>query len=170
MKTIYVNDKMQQNYSYELVAPIGKQFDETFKPAFTPPEMLALGIFEGHYLNDCQDEFPQEWFDYGKLSPKHPDVQQNCFKIKSRLSLVEWRKRGWIIGPDPRGWFQWYCRYYMGRRMPEIDKIQIGRWKAFKRHKIQLYKNCPLSKLNCRPKQRQALLQWSYNPFVDENI
>ena len=165
MKIIYINDKMQHNYSYQLTEPIGQNFADDFRPAFTPPQMLALGVFEGHYLNDCQNEFPQEWFLNARLSVEKPDIQLNHFKVKSRLSLQEWQRKGWIYEPDIRGWFQWYCRYYMGRRIPELDTLQIKRWKAFKRHKIQLDKNCTPNQLNCRRKQRQALLQWAYNPF-----
>ena len=101
-----------------------------------------------------------------ELSPQNPNPKQNCFKLKSRLSLQEWQRRGWIIGPDPRGWFQWYCRYYMGRRIPEIDHKQIQRWRAFNRHRAQVEYNCMYGDLDCRPRQRQALLQWAYNPFI----
>ena len=160
-----VNDKMQQDYSYEYEAPIGQGFAVDFKPAFSPQRMLELGVFEGHYLNDCQSEFPQEWFINAHLSPEKPNIKINYFGIKSRLSLPEWQRRGWIIGPDPRGWFQWYCRYYMGRRIPDIDAVQIKRWKSFKRHAAQVRKNCLSLDLDCRRRQRQALLQWAYDPF-----
>ena len=162
---IIVNDKMQHNYIYEREEAEGANFAADFKPELTPKEMLELGVFEGHYLNDCREEFPASWFENAKLSPLHPDVNCNCFKIKSRLSLSEWQKRGWIYPPDVRGWFQWYCRYYMGRRIPAVDAVQIKRWRAFKRHKAQIEKNCRMLDFECRPKQRQALLQWAYNPF-----
>lgn len=161
---IVVNDKMQQGYTYALSAGEGKDFHPDFKPELTPREMLMLGVFEGHYLNDCQGEFPLDWFINAKLSPK-PDVAFNCFGIKSRQPLSVWREKGWIIGPDPRGWFQWYCRYYLGRRIPEIDLIQIKRWRLFRRHKAQVEKNCLALDFGCRRKQRQALLQWAYHPF-----
>ena len=162
---IIVNDKMQTDYVYELKAPEGKNFSAAFKPELSPKEMLALGVFEGHYLTDCIAEFPQHWFENAKMSSKSPCVDCNCFKIKSRMSLPEWQSRGWIISPDPRGWFQWYCRYYMGRRIDDVDQFQINRWKAFKRHKRQVFQNCALYDFDCRKKQRQALLQWAYNPF-----
>ena len=162
---IFVNDKMQQGYEYQLCEPEGKNFDPDFRPELTPIQMLEMGVFEGKYLTDCQNEFPKYWFDNARLSPDKPDVNCNYFDIKSRQPLSVWRQKGWIIGPDVRGWFQWYCRYFYGRRIPEVDRIQIGRWKAFKRHKAQVLKNClPLDE-NCRPKQRQALLQWAYNPI-----
>lgn len=162
---IVVNDKMQKNYEYELVEKEGSNFDFEFKPELTPKQMLEFGVFEGHYLNDCRKEFPDDWFINAKLSMNKPDIECNLFRVKSRQSLSVWKNKGWIIEPDIRGWFQWYCRYYMGRRIEKIDKIQIKRWKAFKRHKIQIEKNCMMMDFDCRKKQRQALLQWAYNPF-----
>lgn len=161
-----VNDKMQQGYEYQYSEPIGQNFRADFKPELTPKQMLEFGVFEGHYLNDCQREFPEDWFQNARLSLIKPDVKANYFQVKSRMSLQQWQKRGWILAPDPRGWFQWYCRYYMGRRSPEIDDRQINRWKAFKRHHVQVVKNCLQYDLDCRIKQRQALLQWAYNPFI----
>lgn len=163
---IIVNDKMQKDYSYSLSAPEGKDFAPDFTPDLSPKQMLEMGVFEGHYLNDCQNEFPTHWFANAKISLEKPDVSLNFFKIKSRQSLSVWQQKGWIISPDPRGWFQWYCRYYLGRRIPEIDTIQIKRWKAFKRHKAQIEHNCMPFDTECRKKQRQALLQWAYNPFL----
>ncbi len=163
---IIVNDKMQQNYIYERVAKEGKDFSPDFMPDLTPAEMLTLGVFEGHYLNDCQKEFPQSWFINAKLSPQKPSCDCNCFGVKSRMSLPEWQHKGWIIAPDVRGWFQWYCRYYSGRRLSDVDNIQIKRWRAFRRHLSQIEQNCLPLDTSCRPKQRQALLQWAYNPFI----
>jgi len=160
-----VFDKMQQGYSYEYAAPQGKNFAKDFKPELTPKEMLDMGVFEGHYMTDCQNEFPLSWFENARISPNKPCINCNFFELKSRMSLKEWQKRGWILEPDPRGWFQWYCRYYMGRRVEAIDALQIKRWKAFKRHKAQVFLNCALYDFDCRRKQRQALLQWAYNPL-----
>lgn len=165
--SIKVSDSMQSNYQYILQEPIGKNFDPPFAPELTPAEMLELGVFEGKYLNDCQEEFPLKWFEKAKLSPT-PDVTKNYFQIKSRQPLSEWIRKGWITpdDPDPRGWFQWYCRYYLGRRIPEVDQRQIKRWRAFARHRGQILKNCEKGNLHCRPRQRQALLQWAYDPFI----
>ena len=162
---VVVNDKMQKGYVYELTEPMGENFDKGFDPELTPKQMLMLGVFEGHYLNDCQNEFPKDWFKDAKMSENMPDESKNCFGVKSRQSLKVWQQKGWIIEPDVRGWFQWYCRYYMGRRLPKIDDVQIQRWRAFRRHKAQLMKNCMMMDFECRKKQRQALLQWAYNPF-----
>jgi hypothetical protein len=164
-KVIVVNDKMQSNYRYELVAPTGRNFGDEFKPHFSPKEMLEMGIFEGKYCNDCRAEYPEDWFENAKIGDR-PDPSLNYFGVKSRQPLSVWRKKGWIYGPDPRGWFQWYCRYYLGRRLPDIDDIQIKRWKAFARHAGQVRANCDPGDVFCRPRQRQALLQWSYDPLI----
>ena len=162
---ITVNDLMQSDYSYRLDALPGEDFDPAFKPHFSPKEMLELGVFEGKYMNDCRDEFPADWFAKAKLSDT-PDPSLNRFGVKSRQSLQVWQEKGWIVEPDIRGWFQWYCRYYQGRRIPEIDTFQIKRWKAFARHAGQIRANCDPGNLLCRPRQRQALLQWAYDPFI----
>ncbi len=175
-RIVEVRDKMQKGYSYELEARYGEEFDEGFEPELSPEDMLSMGVFEGKYLCDCTGEFPRDWFREalrkGKLSPERPNPDINEFRIKSRQSLKEWRKNGWIIGHDPRGWFQWYCRYYIGRRDPEIDHIQIGRWRSFRRHAGQILADpagkglSRAEKKKHRPKQRQALLQWAYYPYI----
>ncbi len=162
-KKIIVNDKMQQNYTYLLSAPSGKNFDPTFTPDLSPKEMLALGVFGGKYMTDCQKEFPASWFKKAKLSPQKSDPKLNYFKVKASGSLSTWRKKGWIYKDDPRGWFQWYCRYYMGRRLEKEDQRQIKRWHAFSRHAGAIKNNCRAGDSSCRPRQRQALLHWAYD-------
>ena len=162
---IHVDDRMQSGYTYRLEAPEGADFDPGFAPYHTPAEMLAMGVFEGKYLNDCRGEFTASWFEGAKLSDL-PDPSVNYFGVKSRQPLSVWREKGWIIGPDPRGWFQWYCRYNMGRRLPDTDAAQIKRWRAFARHAGQIRANCYPGDIFCRPRQRQALLQWAYDPLI----
>lgn len=154
---------MQKNYRYFLVEPIGKNFDPDFKPELTPPQMLELGVFGGKYMTDCQNEFPSSWFQKAKFFSKFHNSKLNYFKINASQPLSVWRQKGWIFDQDPRGWFQWYCRYYMGRRIPPEDTRQIKRWKAIRRHIGQIKKNCKRGDLSCRPKQRQALLHWAYD-------
>lgn len=164
-RLITVNDRMQQGYAYRLEAPEGQEFAPGFFPFYTPAEMLRMGVFEGRYCNDCQAEFPSDWFSAARTSPR-PDPALNYFGVKSRQPLSVWRDKGWIYGPDPRGWFQWYCRYYLGRRLPATDAIQIARWRAFKRHAGQIRANCAPNDTSCRPRQRQALLQWSHEATI----
>lgn len=154
---------MQKGYKYILSEKPGKNFDKEFKPQLTPKEMLELGVFGGHYMTDCQKEFPRSWFVKAKLNSKFHDKELNFFKINASQSLKEWKKKGWIHKGDPRGWFQWYCRYYLGRRSPKEDQIQIKRWKAIRRHIGQIVKNCREGDIYCRPRQRQTLLHWAYD-------
>lgn len=162
---IEVDDTMQSGYRYECAAPMGEDFAENFKPHHSPKEMLEMGVFEGKYCNDCRTELPADWFENARLGDM-PDEELNYFGIKSRQPLSVWKQKGWIFGPDPRGWFQWYCRYYLGRRLEDVDAIQIKRWRAFARHAGQIRANCEPGNIFCRRRQRQALLQWSYDPLI----
>ena len=159
---VVVNDLMQHGYIYHLIEPIGRNFDPSFQPELTPKEMLALGIFGGKYLTDCADEFPADWFTHAKLCPERHEPLLNYFGVNASQPLSVWRRKGWIHPDDPRGWFQWYCRYHLGRRGAD-DERQIKRWSAVRRHVAQLRANCPPHDLTCRRRQRQALLHWAYD-------
>ena len=160
---VAVVDLMQNGYEYDLVAPAGSAFALEFTPDLSPAEMLELGVFGGKYLTDCRDEFPEEWFTHARLCPGRHDPELNFFGVNASLPLSEWRSRGWIHADDPRGWFQWYCRYWMGRRMPAEDERQIKRWRAMTRHIAQVHKHCAPGDIGCRRKQRQALMNWAYD-------
>jgi len=143
-----------------------EEFYKLFKPQLTPKKMLELGVFGGAYFGEKIKEFPKDWFKKAKLS-KTFDVSMNRFKIAAGLSRKEWMDKGWIFKEDPLGWFQWYCRFKMGRRITHIDRIQIKRWKAFGgRHVPAIKKNCDEGDMQCRRRQRQAVLQWAYDPFI----
>ena len=161
-RTVVVNDKMQRRYRYALTAPVGRGFDPEFKPELTPAQMLALGVFGGKYMTDCRKEFPAGWFKKAKLSKRGRDCSLNFFGVDASQPLSVWRNQGWIHDADPRGWFQWYCRYHAGRRCPDDDR-QIRRWLAMRRHLAQLEKHCRRYDLGCRRRQRQALLHWAYD-------
>jgi hypothetical protein len=160
---IVVNDKMQKNYQYTLIEKEGKNFDAQFKPDLSPKQMLELGVFGGKYLGDCQNEFPKSWFQKAKLAKGKKDKNLNYFKVDASMPLKYWQEKGWIFKDDPRGWFQWYCRYYLGRRIEKEDNRQIKRFKQMTRHIGQIKANCRYQDLDCRKKQRQALLHWAYD-------
>lgn len=165
-RTVRVSDNIQRDYTYTCTAPIGQEFDPVFTPDLTPQQMLELGVFGGNYLNDCQAEFPAEWFSKARLSDHGHDPSLNFFKVDASQSLQVWQKKGWIYPEDPRGWFQWYARYYMGRRIPSEDQRQIQRWRAMTRHIAQLKNSCQPGDWSCRTRQRQALLHWAYDSRV----
>ena len=165
-KRVVVKDLMQKRYSYELSAPTGKQFDVRFKPDLSPKQMLTLGVFGGVYMRDSTKEFPKEWFTkakFQKTGTKKRDPKLNYFGVNASQPLSVWKAKGWIYKDDPRGWFQWYCRYYLGRRIPKEDERQIKRWLAMRRHIAQLARSCRPGDFSCHTKQRQALLHWAYD-------
>ena len=159
---VVVNDRMQRGYVYYRTEAIGRRFAEGFLPELTPRQMLELGVFGGKYMTDSRKEFPAAWFKNARLSPDRHDAKLNCFGVNASQPLSQWRENGWIYHEDPRGWFQWYCRYFMGRRCPD-DERQIKRWRAMRRHIAQIRSNCPRGESECRPRQRQALLHWAYD-------
>ena len=162
---VIVNDLMQSEYTYLLTEPAGKNFNFGFRPELIPEEMLKLGIFGGKYMTDCAAEFPEKWFEKAKLCSDYHDPNLNYFGVNASQPLMVWRSKGWIHPEDPRGWFQWYCRYFMGRRFPD-DERQIKRWRMMRRHISQIRQNCISEDINCRRKQRQAVLHWSYDSRV----
>ena len=159
---VAVNDRMQRGYIYHRTEPAGRNFAPHFQPQLTPRQMLQLGVFGGKYMNDCRAEFPASWFKGAKLCEERHDARLNYFGVKASQSLAVWRRNGWVRAQDPRGWFQWYCRYYMGRRSAD-DRRQIRRWRAIARHVAAIVKNCEKRDLACRRKQRQAVLHWAYD-------
>ena len=163
MKLIFVNDKMQKDFFYFLSEKEGKNFHPDFKPELSPKELLELGVFGGKYMTDCINEFPENWFENAVLSKDIKDASLNYFKIDASMPLSHWKEKGWIFEDDPRGWFQWYCRYFLGRRLVQEDLRQIKRWKSIRRHLGAIKKNCSPVDLSCRKKQRQALLHWAYD-------
>ena len=162
MKQVTVNDRMQRGYVYFLTEPEGENFDPEFRPQLTPSDLLKIGVFGGKYMTDCRAEFPAEWFERAKLCAERHDPGLNFFKVNASQPLSVWRAKGWIHPDDPRGWFQWYCRYHMGRRGSD-DARQIRRWRNIRRHLAQIEKHCGRRDLSCRPRQRQSLLHWAHD-------
>jgi hypothetical protein len=164
-RQIEVNDMMQRGYVYQLTQPVGRHFHLGFHPQLTPKQMLELGVFGGKYMTDCAAEYPAKWFENAKLCWRLHDPHLNYFGVNASQPLSLWRAKGWIYDEDPRGWFQWYCRYFLGRRCPD-DERQIRRWRAIQRHVTQVRRNCRPGDRNCRRRQRQALLHWGYDSRV----
>lgn len=162
MKKVMINDTMQKGHYY-LSEETGQNFAADFKPELPPKALLALGVFGGKYMTDCQGEFPADWFEGAKLSPEEKNISLNYYQVDASLPLKDWQAKGWINPIDPRGWFQWYCRYYYGRRVLDEDRRQIKRWRAMVRHIGAIKKNCEKLDQTCRKKQRQALLHWAYD-------
>ncbi len=162
MKKVIVSDLMQREYEYTLSEPVGTNFDPGFKPQLSPGQMLELGVFGGKYMTDCRPEFPESWFQNAKLCHEFHDPKLNYFGVNASKPLSYWVGKGWVHPEDPRGWFQWYCRYFMGRRIQD-DARQIKRWLAMRRHIAQLQSHCAPGDLDCRRRQRQALLHWAYD-------
>ena len=162
-RMVIVDDRMQRGFRYELSEAAGANFAAAFRPELTPPELLRLGVFGGKYMTDCGGEFPADWFAGARLASGRRDPALNFFGVDASQPLAVWRAKGWLHPDDPRGWFQWYCRYFMGRRLAAEDTRQIGRWKAMRRHIRQIQANCDPGNLMCRPRQRQALLHWAYD-------
>lgn len=165
MRKVRVSNFMQKNYTYKCVEPAGKNFRIDFKPDLTPKEMLELGVFGGKYMTDVAktSEYPKDWWDRAKLCKEKHNGKLNFFGVNASQPLSVWRQKGWINPIDPRGWFEWYCRYYMGRRLEDEDDRQIKRWKAINRHIAQITKICRPGDFTCHTKQRQAVLHWAYD-------
>lgn len=147
-----------------------KEWDPEFAPCFTPEEMLKQGVFEGKYINNIRG-LPAAWKKLPKVVGKKdpPDASLNKFGVKSRQPLSAWKKNGWIM-TDKNGWFEWYCKYYNGRRLGEEDKKQIKRWRSFvARHQGQVTKSGDIKDKSKRAKQRQALLQWGWDSTKEFN-
>lgn len=163
-KIIHVDEIYQSGYAYPLDEPVGRNFAEDFTPDLSPKDILRLGIFGGDYFTVVPKEFPADWFEAVELSNGNGGKKErNYFGVMASQPLKEWQRKGWIYPEDPLGWFLWYCRYYMGRRIPSEDERQIKRWKNMRRHVSQIQNSCNPGDELCRPRQRQALLHWAYD-------
>lgn len=150
--------------------------EEIFKPNLSPREIIERGAFGGSYFGidigmeeeDYSTLFESLFKDLDKelyLSSKYTP-KRNKFKIRSGMGYGYWRDMGWMREQDPRGWFQWYCNYYLGRRSVD-DNRQIKRWNDFC-GKEGRWRNNIYSKIyetgnwNTSPRVQQSLLHWGY--------
>jgi hypothetical protein len=116
-----------------------------FKPNLTPKQVLRMGSFGGTYYRDIHSsvtgknykgktlikKLPDDWFKGlnidTKITSSKYDKKINKYGVKCGSSLEAWESSNWIMAQDPYGWFQWYCRFYTGRRTKD-DRRQIDRW------------------------------------------
>jgi len=173
----------QRNQAQELV------FEDapTFRPVFEPSQVIRQGAFGGTYwrpivsgvtgeaIKDAWKEFPDDWFKgvpAKLLTASWPryDAAVNRYGVKCGGSLDMWESSGWISNIDPYGWFQWYCRFFLGRRSSD-DARQIQRWNSVAgpggRFKNQLIGRCARASTThddatISPVIRQSLLHWGY--------
>ena len=103
-----------------------------FQPNLSPKEILQAGSFGGTYFQDMTSrvtgdvysnawrEFPADWFEGLTISelvasPKY-NKGVNKYNVACGSSVTNWEELGWVTNVDPYGWFQWYCRFFLGRR------------------------------------------------------
>mmetsp|Transcript_19022 Transcript_19022/g.47088 ORF Transcript_19022/g.47088 Transcript_19022/m.47088 type:complete len:353 (+) Transcript_19022:106-1164(+) len=116
-----------------------------FHPNRTPEEVLRAGSFGGTYFRPIvsavtnvsysakdvlEDSVEKDWIKglrMDMLTSKTYRAAINKYGVKCGGSLGMWESSGWITPVDPYGWFQWYCRFYRGRRCDD-DARQISRW------------------------------------------
>ena len=159
-----------------------------FTPNLTPKEVLQMGSFGGTYFRpiyssvtkqkygkEVWEELPKEWLEglnvRTMVSSSLYDASRNKYKVKCGASLEEWENSGWMHRQDPYGWFQWYCRFYQGRRT-EDDARQVDRWAKCAGERGR-WKNNLISKIvkagcgwdntTVSPVVRQTLQHWAYS-------
>lgn len=157
-----------------------------FQPNLTPKQVFKLGAFGGTYFRPIKSgitkksyasahkEFPKSWFSGldvdEEVMSERCDKSINAYGVTSGTSLKYWESKGWIKSQDPYGWFQWYCRFYQGRRTND-DERQIDRWLGIAgsngRFRKRLINECKKKKkkyndYDVSPVIRQLLLQWGY--------
>ena len=151
-----------------------------FAPNKTPIKIIKEGAFGGTYFRDIYSNVNSNWYhnswkefnflrdiDPKLYSKNFYDVNVNKYKVKCGSSLRFWENTGWIREQDPYGWFQWYCRYYLGRHSKD-DERQIKRCNSivnrFKSILVKMIKNknAKYNDYSVSPKIRQILLHWGY--------
>ena len=151
-----------------------------FRVNKSPVEVISEGAFGGTYFRDIYSGVNGKWYrnsrkefkflsdmDKKLYASSYYDVKVNKYGVKVGTSLRFWESKGWINSIDPYGWFQWYCRYWLGRRSSD-DKWQIKRWRAivnrFKSVLVRMIKDksAKFNDYSVSPKIRQILLHWGY--------
>ena len=166
-----------------------------FRPNVTPREIFIKGSFGGTYwrpinsaITNKKYENEHKKFEFLKDIPDEKmirdyetdyDIKINKYGVKVGMTLDEWERQGWITEQDPYGWVQWYCAFYQGRRVPELDKHQIDRWLKiasnekgrWKKRIVNMIKSkkATYNDFTISPKIRQTLLHWAYE-LVENDV
>lgn len=163
-----------------------------FTPNMTPKEVLQGGSFGGTYFRpiyssitkqhykDVWQELPEDWLDGLNISKQVASSTYrenvNTYNVKCGGSLEMWESSGWIVPQDPYGWFQWYCRFYQGRRTMD-DARQISRWAKCAGVKGRWRQNlitkvvrsgCAYDNSGVSPVVRQTLQHWGYKLTLED--
>ena len=152
-----------------------------YRANITPIEVIEKGVFGVTYFRNIYSDVNGKWYrktwkEFDELKnidrkyycSSYYDVSVNKYGVKCRKSLRFWKNKGWIHSIDPYGWFQWYFRYWLGRKSVD-DKRQIDRWKnivtRFKGKLVKIIKdtNSKFDDCSISPKNRQILSHWGYD-------
>ena len=165
-----------------------------FRPNLTPEEVLRRGSFGGGYFRAIDSavtkqrhagahrELPPSWLRgldvKARVASGVYDTTVNRYGVNcgvkegkaDAFGLAAWQNSGWIAAQDPFGWFQWYCRFFEGRRSAD-DARQLGRWErcagARGRWRGNLIGKClrdgkGFDDASVSPVVRQTLQHWGY--------
>ena len=146
----------------------------------TPIEVITEGAFRGTYFRDIYSGINGKWYKTSwKEFDQLKDIDQKCYcssyydasfnkyNVKCGTSLRSWENKGWINEINPYGWFQWYFRYWLGRRSGDDERQINRRKKTVSRFRVKLVKMIKdaggkFDEYSISRKIRQILLHWGY--------
>ena len=144
--------------------PAGSSERVDFAPDYTPQEMIRAGVFGDAYFGDELGQarlklLPSDWT-FTKSGRFYTNIRGSQCRLINQYGRPAseprefWLEKRLIAHFDPLGWFEWYCHYWLGRRVDLYDDWQIGRWRRFKERHLALFYQTGY------PGSAQALLHW----------